>query len=286
MVVRVTGARASASPASARTIAPMLRVVALQTNPAFGRVEENLASAARALEGVDAALVVLPELCATGYAFRDRAEAEGLGERFGDGPTSRFLATLSRRTGGLAVAGYVERDGARLYNAAAVFAAGRPLASYRKVHLFGFEREVFDAGPGPFPVLEHGGLRVGVMVCFDWRFPEAARTLALAGADVLAHPSNLVLPYAQAAMVTRCLENGVYSVTANRVGQEHRPPRPPLAFTGQSVIVGPGGESLARGPVQDTALLVAEVDPQRARQKRTPSGNDLLAERRTDTYRL
>lgn len=264
----------------------MLRVAALQTEPAFGRVEHNLAEAARALEGLEAALVVLPELCATGYCFRDRAEAEALGERLGEGPTSRFLAALSARTGGMAIAGYVERDGARLYNAAAAYAAGRPLASYRKVHLFGFEREVFDAGPGPFPVLEHGGLRVGVMVCFDWRFPEAARTLALAGADLLAHPSNLVLPHGQAAMVTRCLENGVYAVTANRVGVEHRPPRPALAFTGQSVILGPGGEQLARGPAQGPALLVAEVDPARARRKVIASGNDLLAERRPETYRL
>lgn len=264
----------------------MRTVAALQTSPAFGDVPANLAALRLALREVTADLIVLPELCSTGYAFRDRDEAVALAEPFPTGPTVRLLLEVSLRTGGVVVGGYVERDGARVYNAAAVVAAGRPLLSYRKVHLFGFEREVFDAGPGPFPVVEHQGLRVGVMICFDWRFPEAARTLALAGADVLAHPSNLVMPHCQAAMVTRCLENGVYAVTANRVGTEHRPPRPPLTFTGSSVIVSTHGETLARGPVGEPALLTAAIDPAQARDKRLASGNDVFAERRPDTYRL
>jgi predicted amidohydrolase len=264
----------------------MATVAALQTSPAFGDVLGNLAAVRHTLREVEADLIVLPELCSTGYAFRDREEAESLGEPFPTGPTVRLLTEVSARTGALVVGGFVERDGARLYNAAAVVSAGRALLSYRKVHLFGFEREVFDPGPGPFPVVEHQGFRVGVMICFDWRFPEAARTLALAGADVLAHPSNLVMPHAQAAMVTRCLENGVFAVTANRVGTEHRPPRPSLTFTGASVIVSPRGETLARGPVGEPRLLKVEIDPAEARNKRLASGNDVFAERRPDAYRL
>lgn len=264
----------------------MLDVIALQTHPAFGLVDVNLAAAEALLGAERPHLLVLPELCSTGYAFRTRAEAQGLSEPFPDGPTVRWLARVSAATGGVVVGGYVERDGARLYNAAAVCVAGAPRLSYRKVHLFGFEREVFDPGPGPFPVLEHGGLRVGVMICFDWRFPEAARTLALAGADVIAHPSNLVLPHCQAAMVTRALENGVYTVTANRVGTEARPPRPALTFTGASVIVTPRGETVARGPVDGPALLRAPLDPAAARTKTLSSGSDLFRERRPDTYRL
>lgn len=264
----------------------MRTFAALQTSPAFGAVDDNLAAATRALDDLRADLLVLPELFATGYAFRDRGEARGLGERFPDGPTLRFLADLSARTHGVVVGGYVERDGERIYNAAALAADGKVLLSYRKVHLFGFEREVFDPGPGPFPVLEHAGLRVGVMICFDWRFPEAARTLALAGADVLAHPSNLVMPHCQAAMVTRCLENRVFSVTANRIGSEDRPPRARLTFTGASVILSPQGETLARAPAEAPALIQATVDVAQARDKLLASGNDVFAERRPDTYRL
>lgn len=264
----------------------MPTVVALQTSPRFGDVAGNLADLAARLDTVVADLVVLPELASTGYAFRDRAEARALAEPLDGGPTSALLRRVSARTGGLVVGGYVEADGDRLYNAAAVFAAGRAVVSYRKVHLFGFEPEVFDPGPGPFPVVEHRGLRVGVMICFDWRFPEAARTLALAGADVLAHPSNLVTTLGPAAMTTRAVENGVYAVTAGRVGEEHRPPRPALRFTGGTQVVGPRGELLARAPDDAPAVVAATVDPARARDKRLSFGNDLFTARRPDTYRL
>ena len=87
-------------------------------------------------------------------------------------------------------------------------------------------------------------------------------------------------------MVTRCLENGVYALTANRVGTEHRPPRAPLRFTGGSVIVTPRGETVARGPEEAEAVLEASLDPALARDKRLASGNDAFADRRPDTYRL
>ena len=264
----------------------MLLTAALQTQPLFGEVEANLAAAEALLGDLAPDLLVVPELFTTGYAFRDRAEAAPLGEVFPDGPTIRWLARASARAGGVAVGGFVERDGDRLFNAAAVCVDGKPVLSYRKVHLFGFEREIFDAGPGPFPVVEHRGTRVGVMICFDWRFPEAARTLALAGADVLAHPSNLVMAHCQAAMVTRALENGVFTVTANRIGTERRPPRPSLTFTGASVIVTPRGETVERGPADRPALLVTSLDPAVARDKTLASGNDILRDRRPETYRL
>lgn len=264
----------------------MRTVVALQTAPRFGEIEANLAAAEVLLGEVAPDLLVLPELFSTGYAFRDRAEALAVSETLEDGPTVRWLARASARSGGVAIGGYVERDGERLYNAAAVYADGRALLSYRKVHLFGFERENFDPGPGPFPVVEHRGFRVGVMICFDWRFPEAARTLALAGADVLAHPSNLVISLAPEAMRTRAVENGVYAVTAGRIGTEHRTPRPRLVFTGGSQIVAPRAEVLAAAPADLEARLVAEFDPARARDKVLTFGNDLIRDRRPDTYRL
>ena len=101
-----------------------------------------------------------------------------------------------------------------------------------------------------------------------------------------AHENRLVMPHCQSAMVTRCLENGVFAVTANRVGDEHRPPRPPLHFTGESVIVSPQGETLARGSPERPGSLSVRVDVARARDKRLGSGNDAFADRRPDLYRL
>jgi predicted amidohydrolase len=257
----------------------------VQTDPVFGEVARNLDAAEAALRDVEADLVVLPELFSTGYSFRDRAEAERLAEPFPDGPTVRRLLAWSRRGGAAFVAGFAERAGGRVHNAAAIVADGRPLGRYRKVHLFGFEREVFDAGDETFPVVEHRGLRVGTMVCFDWIFPESARSLALAGADVIAHPSNLVLPWCQRAMPLRALENGVYAATANRVGAEERPPRPRLRFTGGSLVVAPDGEVLASAGPDAPGVVAAEVSVARARDKRLPSGNDRLADRRPSLYR-
>jgi predicted amidohydrolase len=257
----------------------------LQTAPAFGAVRANLDAVEEAIRGLRADLLVLPELFATGYSFRDRAELAALAEPYPEGPTIQRLLAWSEATGGVIVAGYPERAHGGIYNAAAVVAAGRPLGSYRKVHLFGFERETFDPGEGPFSVHEHAGLRVGTMICFDWMYPEAARALALAGADVIAHPSNLVLPgWCQQAMCVRALENHVFTVTANRHGTEERAPRPPLRFTGASRIASPLGTVLADGPAEGDVLLRVEVDVALARCKRIPSGNDLFAERRPDRY--
>lgn len=266
--------------------APSVRVVvALQTRPRFGAVEENLAAAEAMLAGRRPDLLVLPELFATGYAFQDMAEVAACAETMTEGPTVAWLRATSARTGGVVVGGYVERVEDRLYNAALACAAGRVLASYRKVHLFGFEREVFERGRGPFPVVEHADLRVGLMICFDWRFPEAARGLALAEADVIAHPSALVTTLCPAAMVTRALENGVYAVTAGRVGAEHRPPRPALRFTGGSRVVAPSGEVLADARGDEPGVVEATIDVAKARDKRLPSGNDLFLDRRPSAYR-
>ena len=266
-------------------------LAAVQTAPVFGDVTSNILALDAQITALAAGeakpdLVVLPELCSTGYSFRDREEALGLAETFPEGPLSQHLLAWSEHTGGMIVAGFAEREGDAVYNAAAVVAAGKPLGTYRKLHLFGFERECFDRSDGALTVFEHDGLRVGVMICFDWMFPEAARTLALDGADVIAHPSNLVLPgWCQQAMLVRALENRVYTATANRVGAEHRAPRPPLQFTGLSRLAGPDGRAIADAPEQEPAVLRAELDVTVSRCKTIPSGNDVFAERRQDDYR-
>jgi predicted amidohydrolase len=118
------------------------------------------------------------------------------------------------------VAGLAERRGDRLYNAAVYLGPEGVRAVYRKVYLFDREQESFDPGDEPFRVHRLGQARLGILVCFDWMFPEAARSLALQGADILVHPANLVLPHGPSAMLTRALENGVFTATANRVGLE------------------------------------------------------------------
>lgn len=263
----------------------MIRVAAVQTEPAWGEVARNLEAVEQAMRSTRAHLYVLPELFSTGYLFRDREELASLAEPYPDGPMCRRLCELSRASGAVIAGGFAERtcDG-RLYNSAALFDGGRPLGCYRKIHLFDGERLLFDAGDAPPRVVESSCGRLGPMICFDWIYPEVARCLALAGAQILVHMANLVLPYCQDAMPVRCLENRLFAVTANRIGREARAGGR-LDFTGRSQITGPRGERLAQASVDRVEVIVAEIDPAEADDKSVTARNDLLRDRRPGLYK-
>jgi predicted amidohydrolase len=182
------------------------------------------------------------------------------------------------------VAGLAERKGRSLYNSAVVVGPNGLIGLYRKSHLFYEETLWFAPGNTGFRVFQAGGAVLGVMICFDWFFPESARSLALKGAEVIAHPSNLVLPYCPQSMPVRCLENRVYSVTANRTGTEQRREGPALTFIGRSQIISPKAEILAEAGAAEETLLAAELDLALARDKKLNQYNDLFRDRRPDFY--
>jgi predicted amidohydrolase len=261
-----------------------MRAAAVQFKPEFGRVEANLDRILALMATQEADLFVLPELALSGYVFGSMDEALELSQR-ADGPELDRVAAAAAAMGAVVVVGFAERAGARVFNSALLAGPDGERAVYRKIHLFDREKELFAPGDRPPEVVEVRGVRYGLMVCFDWIFPETARTLALMGADVLCHPANLVLPYCQDAMVTRCIENRVFAVTANRTGTEARAGFA-LTFTGLSEIVSPRGAILARGSSDREEVLVAEIDPGAARDKLVTPANDILRDRRPDLYRL
>jgi predicted amidohydrolase len=124
------------------------------------------------------------------------------------------------------------------------------------------------------------------MICFDWFFPESMRTLALMGADIVAHPSNLVLPYCPTAMPVRCLENRVYSITSNRIGTESRKNGQSLRFIGQSLIVSPEGKVLVKASENQEVVTSIEINPELARNKSLNPLNNLFEDRRPELYFL
>jgi predicted amidohydrolase len=264
----------------------IIKVGFAQTHPEFGAVEKNLDGARSLWRNRQADLLVLPELFNTGYQFKSLDEARGLSETIPDGPTTRFLVDWARDSGMTIVAGLAERDGEILYNAAVIVGSQGFIGKFRKAHIFDSENEFFQPGNLPFTVFDAGFAKIGIMICFDWRFPETARTLALQGADLIAHPSNLVLPHCPQAMITRCLENRVYAVTADRVGKEQRIPGESLTFIGQSQAVDPDGNVLIRASGDREEAHVVEIDLARARNKQINGRNDLFADRREDLYRL
>ena len=117
------------------------------------------------------------------------------------------------------------------------------------------------------------------MICFDWFFPEVIRTLALKGAQIICHPSNLILPYCQSTLLGAAVQNRVFIITANRVGNERG-----VAFTGMSQILDPDMRILARSE-KDADVKVVEIDPKAADSKRINKYNDLWLDRRVDLYK-
>ncbi len=264
-----------------------MKVGFIQTSPVFGRVEENVEDVVRRLasprmRGVE--LLVLPELFSTGYQFRSRKELSGFAEEVPGGYTVGRLAEIAGAMRLHIVAGIAERSSGRVYNSAVLVGPGGLLGLYRKAHLFWDEKRLFSPGDTPFRVYDIGRARIGMMICFDWLFPEAARRLALDGADIICHPSNLVLPYCPEAMITRTLENRVFAVTANRVGSEERVKDKPLRFIGLSQIVSPRGEILCRASRRRAEARVVDIDPEEARNKRITPKNHIFRDRREDLY--
>ncbi|MFZ0449583.1 MAG: nitrilase-related carbon-nitrogen hydrolase [Desulfatiglandaceae bacterium] len=261
----------------------MLKVGFYQFEPGFGEVESNLEKVLSALNGVEADLIVLPELAFTGYYFQDRAEVFSLAEDTGRSPTVDGLVQLCRKRNLYLVTGFAERCDDKAFNSALLIGPQGLVHTYRKLHLFNTEKECFDPGDTPLTPVAVRGARIGMMVCFDWAFPEVARVLALKGTDILCHPSNLVLPVCQNAMLTRSLENGVFSVTSNRLGSDARP-RGTLEFTGRSQVVTPKGECIYRASADREELYLAEIDIGLARSKLMTDRNHLLEDRRPSFY--
>jgi len=262
----------------------MFKVGLVQFCPARHAVAHNIAQLEQLLSGVKADLLVLPELANSGYMYDTSESLAPYAEADdGSGPFLAALQRLAERTGGVIVAGFAERAEGGLYNSAAAVSASGILQIYRKTHLYADEKDPFLPGDSGFQVFEYRGVRIGMMICFDWHFPESARTLALRGAQIIAHPANLVMPYCQTAMVTRSLENHVFSITANRYGSEELNGKR-LTFTGASQVLDTKGQRLLDAPVEGDFVAVCEIDPTLADDKRVGTRNDLFGDRRPEMY--
>jgi len=289
-----------------------MKVGFVQFNPIFGKKEENIARTISLLERTNAELAVLPELCTTGYLFISEDELSEMAEEI-PGPTTETWQRISSEQKLFLVAGIAERTNDGFYNSAVLICPDGRIEVYRKAHLFDEEKEWFLPGNTPFEVYDIGLAKIGMMICFDWFFPEVTRILSLKGAQIICHPANLILPYCQDAMVTRCLENRVFAVTCNRTGIEDRSIRnvpsvgeyvpiserrqreirtaesiaktdKRLRFTGKSQIVDPRGQIITQAGGIGEAVRVIDIDVSQAENKSINLNNDLFNDRRTDLY--
>lgn len=260
-----------------------MKVGFVQFNPIFGDVVGNVAQASALIEGTSADLLVLPELFNTGYLITSQEEIEALAEEIPRGQTTQVLCEMANTKSCYIVAGLAEREGRKIYNSAVIVGPDGHVGTYRKIHLFFEEKQWFCPGDREFEVYDIGIGRIGVMICFDWIFPESMRMLSLKGAHIVCHPANLVLPFCQDAMRTRCLENRVYAITANRTGVEERGGKS-LRYTGKSQIMGPDADLIVRSEEDAEEMRIVDIDTARAEKKSLNEYNDLFKDRRPDFY--
>jgi len=259
-----------------------MKIGYVQTSPIFGEINQNFDQIENLLGNTKADLIVLPELFATGYTFISKEETESLAENT-EGETAKFLMGLAKKTDAVVVGGFIEKDGNQIFNSSMIVSNAEVLGTYRKLHLYYKEKLWFSPGNKPLKIYEVKDTKVGIMICFDWFFPETFRTLALLGAEIIAHPANLVLPYCQKAMETRCLINRVFTVTSNRIGNEIRG-EDNFTFTGGSQITSYNGEVLSSAPKDNPHIDFVEIDIKQARDKHLNDFNNLFEDRRVEFY--
>ncbi len=258
-----------------------MRLAVGQMEPLLTDVHENLSRVKATLKEAEdnkVDVLVLPELCNSGYVFEKMEDAKFASEEIPTGTFSKELISWSE-SDRLVVAGICEQTPQGLYNSAAVYANGAHLTTYRKIHLFLDEKDWFLPGNEEPPVVEFKGAKFGVMICFDWAFPETVRVLTIKGAQVILHPSNLVLPYCQNAMVTRSIENSVFTATANRIGTERG-----VVFSGNSQITNTIGTRLATLSGDEVGISYVDIKPEEADYKMITKRNHVLTDRRPELY--
>ncbi len=247
-----------------------MRVACVQADVVYGDPAANTARAVAELrrlaaEGVH--LAVFPEAFLTGYCVECADDAQSIAIA-GDGLSAQAstLQGVVEETGIVAVVGFAERDGERVRNSAALFEPGVPVRVYRKVHLPELGLDKFVQPGDELPVFDTRAGKIGILICFDLRPPEAARVLALRGAEIIVLPTNWPVGAevsAEHISIARAAESRVFVATCNRIGEENG-----FRFIGRSKIVSPAGRVLAAAGDGEETIL-ADIDLAEAREKRT-----------------
>jgi predicted amidohydrolase len=237
-----------------------MRIAALQFEAKAGDPAANLArieaAAGRAAEA-GAKLLVAPELCLSGYGAGEahEAQAEPL-----DGPLVGRLQAIARNNGLAIITGFSERLGDAIANSA-LFLDGTRVVAYRKAFLYGdYEKDLFKPGRPETVIVEHAGLKIGMLICYDVEFPENVRRLALAGVDLVAVPTALPAtehaPFiAHSIVPVRAFENQVHVAYVDLCGKDER-----FSYAGLSTVAAPDGRVLAQAGSGEE-LIFADIDP-------------------------
>jgi N-carbamoylputrescine amidase len=271
----------------------LIKVACIQMEPRIGQKIDNVArTLAMIAQAADngARLIVLPELCNTGYMFASREEAFELAELVPGGQTCAAWIRIAADRNLYLVAGITEREGQALYNTSTLIGPNGFIGKFRKMHLWNEENLYFEPGNLGYPVFQTSIGRIGSFICYDGWFPESYRLCALQGADIVCIPTNWVPipgqdPKREVMANILCMaaahSNSMFVAAADRVGVERG-----QLFNGRSLIVSYTGWPVG-GPASadQEEIIYAEINLADARRKRNWNEyNQVLRDRRTDVY--
>jgi predicted amidohydrolase len=258
----------------------MFKTAIIQFAPVLGDIEKNTDFVDEQLEGLsEADVVLLPELASTGYNFRDTNMANSLAERPTTSNYVDMLQASARTNNQFIITGFNEKSEDCIYNSSLLIGPAGLLGTYRKMHLFMNEKNIFRPGDGKLEVFDTGFCKLGMQICFDYLFPEPWRILAEKKAEVIVHPSNLLTQNAMKALPGIALMNRIYIITANRIGTEGD-----LTFNGSSMVMDPSGNIVVKGSPDITEVIQYEIDPTRSHDKMITTMNHVFDDRRPEQY--
>lgn len=262
-----------------------MKIAAVQFFPKFKDLEANYNYILEKSKQTKVDLICFPELALSGYFFFSQEELKPFALDFNSELVQKFqdVATSDNK---IILFGFPEKSGDNFFNSCAILFPDKKLSTvYRKTHLFYRERFIFTPGNTGFFVIYYPemDLNLGTMICYDWRFPEAARILALQGADLIACPSNLVTKIWFFAMPARAIENKVFLLVANRIGSESNGGEV-LHFNGKSAIWDYFGNILVETNSDDEMIIETEIFPQETRNKQIDQFNNIFSDRRPEMY--
>mgnify|MGYP002639565710 CR=1 FL=1 len=257
-----------------------MRVAQIQFEPKLGDCSYNLKRIINFLSQCkDVDLIVLPELANSGYLFDGRDHALEVANQLSCLNYLDSLAEFSSANDVFIVSGYLEKVDDKLYNSSVFISPDGSRGNYRKIHLFMDEKKIFEPGNLGLPLFNIGNYKLGMLICFDYLFPEIWRIMALKGADLIVHPSNLITQNAYIVVPAQALMNGYYVITSNRIGREGE-----IIFCGKSLVVDPRGNIVNTLGALDEGILYTDIDPKLSQNKMITSGNHIFHDRRPKEY--
>ena len=257
-----------------------MKLAQIQFSPLLGEMEHNTAEVKRLTGKCKGSnLIILPELSDTGYNFSDKKHALTISKPIDKNPLVAMLLEQSIKLKTHIVTGICEKKGNKLYNSSLIISPEGILGKYRKIHLFFNERDIFEEGEGGLKIFDIDGYRLGMLICFDYLFPDIWRVTAQKGADIIAHPSNLVTYNAFKVVPALAIMNKVFIATTNRIGSDGN-----LIFAGKSFICNPSGDIISEASQLNEEILFSEIDTSISHNKMITERNHVFDDRRPGKY--